>query len=163
MGFWNLTKMENISWLCEQSTVFIFLGDWVMDNLVEHHVKYKEIHGIDETVWMTRSEHLKLHRRLRQESKCNIPVKKLKKIALAASGRTIKQKKLQKEWVRSNRYKEIQKRYRNEAREYLVFYETIAPNCLLREELQYNSETGNITYASFFVGNHGLKLYGVNI
>jgi hypothetical protein len=135
----------------------------MMDNLIEHHVKYKEIHGYDETVWITRSEHLKLHRRLRQESKCNISAKELSKISKAASGRTIKQKEIQKEWVRSNRYKEIQKRYRNEAREYLIFYETVAPNCLLKEEIQYNSETGNTTYVSYFVGNHGLKLYEVNL
>lgn len=24
--------------------------------LVEHHIKYKEIHGIDETIWMEQSE-----------------------------------------------------------------------------------------------------------
>jgi hypothetical protein len=36
-----------------------------LEQLIEHHVKYKEIHGVDETIWMTRSEHLLLHARLR--------------------------------------------------------------------------------------------------
>ena len=48
--------------------------------LVEHHIKYKEIHGIDETVFMSRSEHDKLHRRLRRAGKCNIPVENLQKL-----------------------------------------------------------------------------------
>ena len=37
-----------------------------MSKLIEHHTKYKEIHGVDETVWITRSEHSKLHIRLRK-------------------------------------------------------------------------------------------------
>lgn len=34
------------------------------EELVEHHIKYLERDGIDETVWVTRKEHLKLHRDL---------------------------------------------------------------------------------------------------
>lgn len=45
--------------------------------LVEHHVKYKELHGVDETVWLTFGEHEKLHRRLRKQGKCNVPAKEL--------------------------------------------------------------------------------------
>lgn len=60
------------------------------EQLVEHHVKYKELHGIDETMWMTNSEHQKLHRKLREEGKCNVPVEELTKIARAAHLRTNK-------------------------------------------------------------------------
>jgi len=62
------------------------------EQMVEHHVKYLELHGVDETEWMTRSEHQKLHRRLRKEGKCNIPSEELRKIAVAANGRTDKSK-----------------------------------------------------------------------
>ena len=34
-------------------------------NLIEHHTKYIETHGLDETVWMTISDHHKIdHRKL---------------------------------------------------------------------------------------------------
>ena len=58
------------------------------EELIEHHTHYKEIDGYDETVWMSRSEHSKLHIRLRKEGKCNIPSKKLAKISMAAHNRT---------------------------------------------------------------------------
>jgi len=53
--------------------------------LIEHHIKYKEIHGVDETVWMTVSDHRKLHNRLRREGKCKIPIDELRGIAKKAA------------------------------------------------------------------------------
>lgn len=53
--------------------------------IVKHHIKYIEIHGIDEVILMTRSDHQKLHRRLRKEGKLNIPVEKLNIISQRAS------------------------------------------------------------------------------
>jgi hypothetical protein len=41
--------------------------------MIHHHIKYKEIHGVDEVVILTQSQHRKLHARLRAEGKCNIP------------------------------------------------------------------------------------------
>ena len=60
-----------------------------MTDLVRHHIKYKEIHGVDEVVLMTRSEHFKLHRRLRDTGKCTIPSDDLCKISIAAAKRDI--------------------------------------------------------------------------
>lgn len=57
---------------------------------VNHHVKYKEIHGIDEVVPMEKGEHNRLHRRLRKEGKCNIPQKILAKISVKANARLYK-------------------------------------------------------------------------
>lgn len=54
---------------------------------VHHHVKYKEIRGVDEIVILTRSEHQKLHARLRKEGKCKVPVKELEKISSLANRR----------------------------------------------------------------------------
>lgn len=67
-----------------------------MNELIEHHVKYKEIHGIDETIWLTTSEHVKLHNRLRKEGKCNVPAEKLAKISQKAYRRTEKHKRYRK-------------------------------------------------------------------
>ena len=66
------------------------------EKMIEHHTKYREIHGVDETVWMTRSEHILLHKKLRGEGKCNVTPSKLKSISIAAYGRTLKRKELMK-------------------------------------------------------------------
>lgn len=60
--------------------------------LVEHHVKYKEIHSEDKTVFIPVREHIILHRRLRKEGRCNIPTKELQKISSKAYLRTDKYK-----------------------------------------------------------------------
>ncbi len=71
--------------------------------LVEHHIKYKEIHGVDETVWMEIGEHISLHKRLRKENKCKIPVDILNNISKKANQRTNKYKQWKKEYDRKNR------------------------------------------------------------
>jgi len=57
------------------------------DKLVRHHKKYKEIHGVDEIVFIPKSEHQKLHHRLRKEGKCNIPPEELQRISANANHR----------------------------------------------------------------------------
>ena len=52
--------------------------------LVHHHVKYKEIHGVDEVVLMEKGEHTRLHNRLRREGKCNILSEDLHKLSVSA-------------------------------------------------------------------------------
>lgn len=80
--------------------------------LIQHHVKYKEIHGYDEIVWMTWSEHQKLHKRLRKEGKCNIPADELQKISTKAHKRTKKWDVYSKEYKKSKQWKEYIKNYR---------------------------------------------------
>lgn len=58
--------------------------------LIEHHVKYIELHGEDETVFITHMEHTRLHRKLRRENKCKIHPKILRRISSAALKRTEK-------------------------------------------------------------------------
>lgn len=55
---------------------------------VHHHVKYKEIHGVDEIVLMTTSEHRLLHNRLRREGICKIPPDELEIISHHARSRS---------------------------------------------------------------------------
>lgn len=68
-------------------------------SVIEHHTKYNEIHGEDKTIFIARSEHVKLHRRLRREGRCNVPPDELDKM----SGRACHRKK-------SNFMKEVDKR-----------------------------------------------------
>ena len=71
--------------------------------MVQHHIHYLEIHGYDEIVWMTKSEHTKLHRRLRREGNCNIPQKKLARISAKAESRSPEGKKYQRKYYQENR------------------------------------------------------------
>jgi hypothetical protein len=54
-------------------------------NPVFHHIKYKEIHGVDEGYWITASKHKKIHMRLRKEGKCNIDPDTLRKCSSRAN------------------------------------------------------------------------------
>ena len=59
------------------------------DQILKHHKKYKEIHGIDEVVLMTKSDHVKLHMRLRKEGKCNVSIDDMKIISNRAKQRKL--------------------------------------------------------------------------
>ena len=73
--------------------------------LVHHHIKYKEIHGVDEVVMMEKGEHNKLHRRLRREGKCNVPQIILHKISSSANSRRDNSRVL--DWYKRHREKSI--------------------------------------------------------
>lgn len=89
----------------------------IKERMVEHHIKYKEIHGYDKTIMMSHSKHIKLHNRLRKEGKCNIPVKELKTISDKAYARTKKAKEYQKEY-----FKNITEKQRAYRKEYNIEY-----------------------------------------
>lgn len=116
-------------------------GEW-MD---EHHVKYKKLHGVDETVFMTRSEHKKLHMRLRREGKCNVPPDELNKISHAARRRTGKPQKYLKDMQR------------------ISFSESYIPNIQLHEEIRYNPQNWNVSYYSGFTAHHNQKLPVIDV
>jgi len=118
--------------------------------LVEHHTHYKEIHGFDRTVWMTMSEHVKLHNRLRKESKCKVPVSELTKISVSAFSRTKKRK----------HYRSVYQKKNISAHD---FCETMMPNVLHREYIEYNLTTGSVCCTFRFLANHGGKLLNINI
>ena len=131
--------------------------------LIEHHTRYKEIHGVDEFSWMTPSEHRNLHNRLRKEGKCNIPPDELKKISLVATRRT----KRHKEAVIEHRKSEYAKKYKSEyCKTYILRIAantTLARNVRFHEEIAYNIKTDTLTISSGFVGDHGIKLPTVQI
>lgn len=105
--------------------------------LVQHHRKYKELHGIDEIVMMDADEHHQLHKRLRREGNCNIPLKELHKISCAAYKRTKKSK------VEDKIYREMY-------RKVISFCERVDTNINLLEQIEYNSSSGNVSYTSRF-------------
>lgn len=86
------------------------------EKMIEHHVKYKEIHGIDKTIWLTRTEHSRLHSQLREKGGCNISSKELQEISRRAANRTDKGKDYQKKYRWTESYKEYQKEYQKEYR-----------------------------------------------
>lgn len=119
--------------------------------LVEHHEKYKEIHGVDETVWMEFGDHVKLHNKLRREGKCKIPPKELNKISIKAYQRTKKYRVAKK-----LRDRKRPPRHIGSLSDFIEFSETIGTNLLLRERIIYFKD--KIYVVSRFLGNHGIKL-----
>ena len=109
-----------------------------MATMVQHHVHYKEIDGYDEIVMMEKGEHIALHDRLRYERKCNIPVKKLRKISNAARSRMLNKNKKQ-------------------------FYSTPGRNTQLYEAIHYNPVTFEISVYSSFHGTHNFIVPRIDI
>lgn len=147
-----------------------------MEKLIEHHVKYLEIHGVDETVWLTISEHVKLHNRLRRERKCNIPPKELGKIARAAHRRTPKHKANRAAYAQTPKAKAAQAAYQQMPKgkaaraaykkkntQTFNFSEPPCPNVQFREQIRYNHKTGSVGYSTVFIGINGHKLPVVDI
>lgn len=114
---------------------------------VQHHTHYLEVDGYDEIVEMDKGDHYKLHKRLREEGRCNIPVKELSKIARAAHART----PLAKQYSKTPKVKEYRKQYQKKNMQTIYFEETQCKNIYLREQIIYNNETGKITVSSGFV------------
>lgn len=133
------------------------------EGLIEHHVKYKEMHGVDKTIWMTWSEHKLLHNRLRREGKCNVPVDKLHKISTAACQRTEKWKLARVKYLHTEKGRRSRKEYGKKALQWIDFYETLMKNVRLYEILTYNSLTGNISWSARFKAENGKKLYYIDI
>lgn len=126
--------------------------------LVEHHTKYKEIHGMDESIWMTPSEHRTLHNRLRKEGKCNIHPEELTNISLRANKRgkrflnnILEYDKTEKKRLYRSEY------YRNNVK-HKVYQKTLVPNVILYEEITYNIKTTTLSVTSGFKKGHGIKL-----
>lgn len=118
--------------------------------LVEHHVKYKEIHGVDETVFMTTGDHHALHSRLRKAGKCKVPVGDLNKISKAAYKRTEKGRVFDYEYCKKYRLKNISS---------YIFDKNMMSNIMLRESWRYNKSVDSIKISSHFVVCNGKKIY----
>lgn len=135
--------------------------------MIEHHTHYKEIHGYDKTVWMTKSKHVKLHIELRNSGKCNISPKKLNKISNAAGNRTDKGKircKREQEKYRNSEYgKEQKRKYETNNKQHIYFSESPCYGVELKERITYNCAACSINYTSGFYGTRGHKLINIEL
>lgn len=131
--------------------------------LIEHHTKYKEIHGVDESLWMTPSEHRNLHNLLRREGKCNVPSEELKKISLQAARRTEKHKEYLREYEKTEKKKTLKSKYCKANIMRIMFTDTLDRNVRFYEEFAYNIVTNTFTVSSGFTGDHGAKLMIIQI
>lgn len=146
--------------------------------LVEHHIKYKEIHGADETIWIEQGEHLRLHRRLRKEGKCNIPVEELTIISRRANGRTEKTKSRKRAKAthktparrqymqninKTPHIKASKRRYAELAQQRIEVSEGVGENVRLKAYIMYNKLTGTVTYSARFEGTNGRNIHEVNL
>ena len=118
--------------------------------MVAHHVKYEELHGVDEVVMMEKGAHRQLHNRLRQERKCNVSADTLRKISTTARNRS--------EYSKSGKYD-----YHKRSMQPIYFNETLMPNVGFQESIRYNQFTGCVTCTSLFRGYHGKKLLYIDI
>ena len=146
-----------------------------MEKLVEHHIKYLEIHGVDETVWLMHGEHKKLHNHLRREGKCKIPVDELKKIAMAAHDRTPKRRAARAAYDKSPKRRATHTAYdkspegRTARAAYrkniqsIKFSETPCTHVEFSERINYNHKTGTVSYIAGFYGTGGHPLPMVDI
>lgn len=125
--------------------------------LIEHHAKYIEIHGIDKSLWMTVSEHRKLHNRLRKEGKCNIPSDELAKISRASKCRTDRYRERVNKYYKTDRGMEINRKNQQNIKR-KVFSKTLYHNVTIREQISYNIKTGTVTVSVGFAGGHGVKI-----
>lgn len=105
-----------------------------MNGLVEHHIKYKEIDGVDETVFLTPTEHIILHKARIKGGAKPIP----KQVISRAYSRTEK--------ARKHRYNILDR---------IVFTETVSKGIQQHEEIIYNNKNGNVYYHLHFRG-HGI-------
>lgn len=117
------------------------------DILVAHHVKYKEIHGIDEIIWLTPSEHKKLHIKL---SKTEGYIKPSKEIIIKAKNRASQNRPYRLKYRQSERCKEKRQHYIHDHIFTLHFTENMGYKLRLMESIVYNTNTGDIMVTSCF-------------
>ena len=118
-------------------------------NLIHHHVKYKELHGVDKIIILCRSCHGKLHKKLRRNGNCNILPKKLRRIFNNAQQRLPELRKYKDEYIK-------------EFLETIEFHTTMYNNCQLRERIIYNNKTGNVSFNSGFKDKNGIIYKEIN-
>jgi len=122
--------------------------------LIQHHTKYEEIHGIDEIVMMTMSDHVKFHNKLRKEDKCKIPADELNKISIAAHRRTEKCKHKHAEYSRTEKCKHKQAAYEKKTTKHIDFSNKIDDRIYLRDRIRFNSNSGSVYISSYIHHPH---------
>jgi len=102
-------------------------------NLMIHHTHYKEIHGVEKTIFLCNHCHQLLHINLRKEGKCNIPPNDLYKIHTL-----------------SDSYKKKKADYKKENIFRKSYSIPIGDNISIRETTTYNKNTDKLKIISEF-------------
>ena len=118
--------------------------------LIQHHTKYKELHGVDEVVMMTMSDHVKLHNRLRREGKCTVSSKRLREISHRA--------RMRSEKGRRDHLKVVME-YESKNVKHIAFHNQIGVGISLVERISYNSKTGSAVVSHWFHPTKGRMVY----
>ncbi|NJD54328.1 MAG: hypothetical protein FIB07_15875 [Candidatus Methanoperedens sp.] len=98
---------------------------------VEHHIKYKEVDGYDETAWLSVAEHERVHSKRTLLDELGIHGKERHRLTTNAYRRTEKTKT----WQQRNR---------------IEFTTHVNPGWFIVEEIRYYPTTGNISTMSRF-------------
>jgi len=101
--------------------------------LVKHYTNYQT----GEFKMMEKGAHFALHRRLRLDGKCKIPVRDLQRIS------------------NNRHFKDDDK--------HILFYETIMPNVIFHEQVTYDTNTGTFYYIARFRANNKRRLLYIDI
>lgn len=125
--------------------------------MVQHHIKYEEIHGVDEVIMMEQEEHVRLHQRLRREKKCLVPAAKLNAISQAAHTRT--NKGIETHRLCCQRHNKQMNHKKNRIR----FLKTVGKNVQFIETIAVNPNTGTLYCGCHFCGTNGMKLKIIDI
>lgn len=134
--------------------------------LVQHHIKYKEIHGADEIVLMDKGKHDALHKKLRKDGCCSIPAEELNKISKRAHGRSDLGKATKAMWRKGEgkaSRKKTDNRYRCKHVQRIVFHTQVDLYISLYELFKYNTMNGNVYFSSGFNGCGKRKIININI
>jgi len=134
-----------------------------IEHWIQHHVKYEELHGVDEIVWMTNGDHQKLHNRLRRENRCDVLPDDLHKISTIAHRRTDRYKNAKKTYAHSESGRNVLLNYKNNNIKRIDFNESMGTNIRLSEDIRYNTASGAVCYYADFRGDNGFKLPVIDI
>ena len=117
-----------------------------VNDLVEHHIKYKEIHGADETVWMTKREH----------NEIPFNSERFGKLTEGISSAEM-------ERITRNAHRRTQKVRERLKRNKIEFYNKIGDNFSVVEKISFYPNTGNIGVSSWFRASRGSELLKLDV
>ena len=122
--------------------------------VVRHHVKYKELHGVDEIIMLCRSCHTKLHQKLRREGKCNIPSNEIWTYSKRARNEYMIKNKIRHTYPKKKYIK------KNERIEFNI---KVDDGVYLREDYSYIERTSALYTSFYFRASGNKKLLYIDI
>ena len=116
------------------------------ENIIHHHVKYLELHDIEEIILLCKSCHQKLHNKLRRDNKCGIFPDDLNTLSYNSTN------------GKHRRYE-----YGKINVSFIRFDDYMIPGIFHREKISYNKKTGNVYVSCFFDHRNQGKIFNMYI